>query len=316
MEGLGASSLVSNVLHAMLPLNIYKQQPNYMFPAGQNSWDCMASIREFTGFYLYPNTFGKIVYQPPEVAFRMVPKKPGKLNKKGPPKADKTTSSAHNDVAKPATKVLTYYEVPRIAGKHNALGYNEFQSALGVSIQTDDIRNSLALFGLIQVSSSGDPKKLDSWSPHVVVKRPTDLNLDVDKPWFVPWLRWTIVKNPHWSDPRRNEQLAQELYNRLRRVHLHTKFDLWGSPAHYAYMVFKVDESLMDETGADQLEFVTTQVSHEFDARSLTYKTSVSGENLNFDVFDFAPHVSGRPLAAYTPGWRPGKNPGTAPPPT
>jgi hypothetical protein len=306
LKGLGAE-VSSNVLHAMMPLNIYKQQPNYMFPAGQNSWDCMAAIREFTGFYLYPNAFGKIVYQPPEVAFKTMRSQTGKSS-------SDDISGGRGSVAPPgpkgeAPKVLTYYEVPRIKGQHNPLGYNQFQGSFDTAIQTDDIRNALALFGLIQVSSSNDPKKLDAWSPHIVVKRPTDLAADIAKPWFVPWLRWTIVKNPHWSDPRRNDQLAQELYNRLRRVHLHTKFSLWGSPAHYAYMVFIVDESLMNETGANKLQFVTTQISHEFDARSLTYRTSVSGEHLDFNIFDFAPHVSGRPLAAYTPGWKPGKKP-------
>ena len=284
LDGDGFTMSMS-VLHSCLPLNLYKQQPNYMFSAGQNTWDCMASIREFTGFYLYPNAFGKLVYTPPEIQFKLAAK---------PADNPKATSSSRGS---PEPEELTYYESPQNGGGLDGSRFNNFQMHLDSQVQTENIRNAIALFGLIPHADNQI-----QWSPHVIVKRPNDLSKETDYPWFVPWLRWAIVKNPHWADPVRNERLAEELFNRLRRTMITVSFGLWGQPGHYAWQRFKVDESQMRELGIGGLEFVTTAVEHKLDATKKTYNTEVQGEHLDFSQFDFAPHVTGTPLRTYMPG--------------
>lgn len=285
LDNLGITMSMS-VFHSCLPLNLYKQQPNYMFSAGQNTWDCMAAIREFTGFYLYANAFGKLVYAAPEIQFKLqakAPDDPKKTYVRGNPPED--------------PNIITYYEVPKKANVLDGSEFNNFQFHLDNSVQTEGIRNAIALFGLIPNANSEV-----QWSPHVVIKRPEDLSDEISRPWFVPWLRWAIIKNPHWADPVRNERLAEELFNRLRRTMVTVMFGLWGQPGHYAWQRFKVDESQMRELGIDGLEFVTTSVEHKLDAQKKSYNTEVTGEYLDFEQFDFAPHVTGAPLRTYTPG--------------
>lgn len=278
-----------SVLHSCMPLNLYKQQPNYMFSAGQNTWDCMASIREFTGFYLYPNAFGKLVYSPPEIQFKLAAKPPDD------PKTTYVRGAPQDDL-----QVITYYESPQNPkGVIDGSEFNNFQMHLENSYQTENIRNALALFGLIPHADNQV-----QWSPHIVVKRPEDLSEDIAQPWFVPWLRWAIIKNPHWADPVRNERLAEELFNRLKRTMISVTFGLWGQPGHYAWQRFIVDESQMQELGIDGLEFVTTMVEHRLDAQKKTYNTEIAGEYLDFKQFDFAPHVTGSPVRTYTPAQR------------
>jgi hypothetical protein len=299
-----ASKLLTNAgltigmttLHALLPLNVYKQQPNYMFSAGQNTWDCCSSIREFTGFYLYANALGNIVYSPPEIQF--------KLSGKDAKPDEKST--AVRGTPSPDGNNIVYYETAQFnQGVPNGRAYNEFQSQLNNSIKTEEMRNAVALFGLIP-----DSENNIMWSPHVAVKRPKNLIDDLAQPWFAPWLRWAIVKNPNWNDGIRNEALAEELFNRLRRTQATITFGLWGQPGHYAFQRFKIDEHQMNETGAHGLEFVTTQVTHNFDAATKKFTTEITGEHLDFSQFDFAPHVTGTPLRAYTgPGGGKGPQP-------
>lgn len=295
LEGLGAISMAT--LHALLPLNVYKQQPNYMFAAGQNTWDCCSSIREFTGFYLYANALGNIVYCPPELQFKLNAKSADPSKKyavRGQPNGGDSDD-------------LVYYETSQFdAGVPNGKAYNQFQNQLVNSIATEEMRNAVALFGLIP-----DSENNIMWSPHVVVKRPKTLVEDIAQPWFAPWLRWAIVKNPNWNDGIRNEKLAEELFNRLRRTQAKVNFGLWGQPGHYIFQRFKIDEHQMNETGAHGLEFVTIQVNHMFDASSMKFSTEIQGEHLDFSQFDFAPHVTGTPLRVYTgSGGVPGKQAG------
>jgi hypothetical protein len=193
--------------------------------------------------------------------------------------------------------VITYYESSQKDGDVDGSQFNNFQIHLDNQFGTDHVRNAVALFGLI-------PHADDSvqWSPHVIVKRPEDLTDEIHQPWFVPWLRWAIIKNPHWADPVRNEALAEELFNRLRRNFVTVAFGLWGQPGHYCWQRFKVDESQMKELGIDQLEFVTTSVTHTLDAAKKSFMTEVKGEHLDFKQFDFAPHVTGNPVRTYGGG--------------
>ena len=229
----------------------------------------MAALREFTGFYLYPNAFGKLIYSPPEVQFKLAAK---------PSDDGKTTAVRGNPPVDP--DIVVYHESPKKNGTLDGSEYNNFQFHIDNNVATEQIRNAVALFGLIPFAAG-----ITTWSPHVIVKRPESLQDDIGKPWFVPWLRWAIIKNPHWADPNRNERLAEELFNRLRRTWVTVSLGLWGQPGHYAWQRFKIDELTMDELGINDMEFVTTSVQHTLDAQKKTFNTEVQGEFLGIESY-------------------------------
>ncbi len=185
-------SINGTSLHACLPLAGFFDAPNYMFQMGTPIWDCMKEIAEFTGFYLYANNWGNIVYSPPELAL-----------------------SPYSD--------FLFVEMPGDATYSNITNFNEIVALLSVSNPTDEIKNAVMIQGLQENNKNG-------WSldPIISIRKQKGWPYNVEDPTYVPWLRWMIQRNPHWNDPARLDWNTTQLFARASRERSFVTLQGWG----------------------------------------------------------------------------------------
>jgi len=240
-------------LHACLPINGIHEAPNYMFQMGTSIWDCMRELTEFSGFYLFANNWGSLVYAPPEI-----------------------TLSPYID--------FEFSEMPGDDRFENISDFNEIITNLSVNNPTDEIRNVVITQGLV---IGPDGEKL---SPLVSIKTQDGWPNNIKDPTYIPWLRYLIQRNPHWNDPKRMQWNNAQMFDRVSRERAFGAWSAWGR-ALYPYQTFKISETHNNETGANQQKFIASAITHSFSADDYKWNISIEGEKYE-SKFKFSPHVS------------------------
>ncbi len=287
------------IIHATMPLAGFSDNPNYMFQMGQNTWECCQSTREFTGFYLYPNAFGNMIYQPAEVALLI--NSPSAAS----PQADHTSAEAITGGG-PSRVRFKFFEISRRmkSGEIEATAYSQYQRKLNAVMNTQESRNALAIVGLLPIEERNGV--ITDWAAHITTKKLAEGNIEeaIDSQAFAPWLKWAIIKNPHWNNAKYNQYLSEQYFARLTRPLVDVSFSAWGQEGLFAYEVIELDESIMNETGIDQCLIVVTSITHQLDAAARTWYSDIQGELIETDTFDFSPHVWGYMSRTQSPGPR------------
>jgi len=257
------SSLPPSTVHALMPLNAYREQPAYMFQMGRSLWECMQEIREFTGFFMFPNIFGNIVYAPAEVALGV--------------KSKKTPKAQWN-----------YYEISG-GSPGGATDYSQYQGALSVPFGTDHVRNAVMTFALIPASTKPKFPMVD-YAPVVIIKKQPKWPFNTSDPSYVPWLKWLIVRSPHWNDLGRAKANTEQRFLRGIMPRTTPSFGSWGHALVYPYDIIKLDESEAGETGIDQTSVIVQSVTKTFDAERKSFGMELACEYVDFTKFEWSPH--------------------------
>lgn len=292
-------SLPPSTIFAVLPLNAFREQPAYMFSMGTYLWDCMEQIRQFSGWFLYPNHFGNLVYGPPEAVLGIKNSMKGSAPKasSGAPKGTSFSYSKPptGDAPKagsggnPSTD-MAFFEVSggTGGGSVDPKAYNQYQKHLDVPIGTDHIRNAVMAQSMVQAAE--DPTNPVRYMPITVVEKQQGWPRNIDDPSYVPWLKWLVARSPYWNDLARLQKNTKQRLLRGIQPRLTPAFGAWGKSRLYPYDIVLLHEQEANETGVDGVQFVTQQVTKNFDGEKKNFTMEVATEYINFSTFEWSPH--------------------------
>lgn len=240
--------------HLILPLDSYKTSPHYMFQMGTSLWDCMHEIREFTGYVIYGNNEGKLVYGPLGAQFKRVEQK-------------------FSEIA----------GVTGVAGK-----YDEFQGDLLVKHNPMESRNgSVAMGYIIPATSGGDQIE----QPLVHVIRDELWPENISNAGYIPWQRIIFVRNPLWNELSKLEENNIERFNRAKRPRIGLSWKAWGQTKLSPYDQITIDELQGDETNLSNQSVIITSISDNLDATTKSFFSTFESEVFDPSLYDFSPHV-------------------------
>lgn len=292
------TNLPPSTIHALMPLNAYREQPNYMFQMGRALWECMQEVREFTGFFLYPNIHGNLIYSPAEVSLKQTSKGASGAQP-GPPPGGGSFSlvpasggggAASETPASGGGSDWEFFEVSGGSGG-NAVSpgaYNQYQSHLDVPYGTEHVRNAVMTMSFI--TSNSDPGNALKYRPITIIKKQPEWPFNVDDPSYVPWLRWLIARSPHWNDKARLQANTNQRFLRGIQPRTTPTFGAWGHAALYPYDLITLHEQELNETGIDGIQVICQSVTKTFDGHQKAFTMEVASEYINFDIFEWSPH--------------------------
>jgi hypothetical protein len=319
---IGPASRVCNLppstIFALLPLNAFREQPAYMFQMGTYIWDCMMEIREFSGWYLYPNHFGNIVYGPPEAVLGIrntrsraggspstqvvLTDVPDEDDSDGAGTKDKVSGGSIDPISNPEAfqsggeaSTNSDFVFREVSGGSNSrsgsnvdpLKYDQYQRQLQVTYGTDHVRNAVMAQSMIQASE--DPTNPVKYTPVTVVEKQKGWPYNIGDFSYIPWPKWLIARSPYWNDLARLQRNTKQRLQRAIMPRLTPNFGAWGKARLYPYDIVLLEEGQADETGIDGVEFVVQNVDKSF-APAGNFDMSVSTEYVNFNIFEWSPH--------------------------
>lgn len=245
---------LGQVIHAPLPLPNDKFSPFYMFPMGTSIWNCMNEIRKFSGFYLFANESGQLVYAPPENVFSS-----GNL----------TTGTGETS---------KFVEQGGQAINNNQLRFTEVQGQLNVTHRPINSKNELLVVGY-------DTRAIDSTdgvgAPLFQVVRQDGWPNNTTSPNYIPWKAITILRNPMWNDSARVAFIAAETFKRINRPYIFVSWSSFGQTGIFPYNIVTIDETLSAETGVVGNSIVVTSITDRIDANNMSFFSSYEGEIVN-----------------------------------
>lgn len=250
-SGHQGSPFLGQVIHAPLPVTNNKFQAFYMFPMGTRIWDCMLEIRKFSGFYLFANSNGQIVYAPPENVFNT-----GSL----------TTGTG---------EVTKFVEQGGQAINNNVLRFTEVQNQLNVEHRPINSKNKVLVVGY-------DTRSIDftegQGAPIFQVAEDTSWPFDVTNPNYIPWRAITILRNPMWNDSARAAFIAAETFKRVNRPYVFVSWTSLGQIGIFPYDLVTIDETLSAETGVVGNSIVVTSITDRVEANNMSFFSTYEGE--------------------------------------
>jgi hypothetical protein len=260
-------------LHMTMPSSILTMDCNYKFQFGKSIWECMEEIRKYSGFYLYCNHFGNLVYGPPVLVIQRG--KRTKINVQENSYGKFEVASSQDD--------MVFKEVDLVEN------FNEFQRNLTGSYDTSEMRNSLTVIGL-NMNSTKDGVPL--WIPQIVTKRQEKWPNNPDAPSYYPWLRWILIRNMRWNDYERNVLNTEEIFRRAQRNKANASFGAWGQPELFPFMTLKIDESQARETGLDVAfgdctSYIVNEINHNIEPQK--WETEVNAEIFDEKAVNYEP---------------------------
>ena len=247
--------------HFILDLPAFRQEPQYMFQMGTPIWECMHEIAKVSQWFLYVNNWGNLVYGPRSVQLR-------------------------------PTNIV-FKEASNQPGK-----YDEIIRNLEVTVDSSMVRNGVMVTGL---SAGAQDAGLPLYGPLIAVRKQTPFPTNAKSDAFIPWMRWWIERNPQWNDANRINANIELMFERSQRPRIFTSWTGWGRTDVYPYDIVTIDESLSNETGINQKQFIITQVQHRISAdEGYVFNTSFEGEFVGENPSvggylnpngEFSPHV-------------------------
>ena len=308
-QSIGPASRVCKLppssIFACLPCNAFREQPAYMFQMGRPIWDCMNELRNFSGWYLFPNHFGNIVYSPAEAILGIQNSRAGQgsggdfqrwtdagggnedghsldMNYGAGVSASKTET--------PPKQVMEFGEVSggKMGGAVDPLAFDQYQRNLSVTYGTDHVRNAVMAMSMIQ--SGEDPTNPVKYTPITVIEKQKGWPYNVDDPSYVPWPRWIIARSPYWNDLARLQSNTKQRLARAIMPRATPTFGAWGHAGLFPYDIVRLREDQADEVGVDGVQFVIQEVTKKWDGVSKLFSMDVSTEFVDFNVFEWTPH--------------------------
>lgn len=252
-EGHKGVPFKSQTIHAPLPVPNNKMQPFYMFSEGTSLWNCMLEIRKFSGFYLFANKDGKLVYAPPENVF--------------------TTG-----VGGPGHDITEFVEQGGQAIGNNTLRFTEIQNQLNVEHRPINSRNKVVVFGYDTV---GIDATTAIGKPIIKVAEDSAWPFDTDNPNYIPWRALTVLRNPMWNDSARIDFIANETFKRVNRPYVFVSWSSFGQVGIRPYDMVFIDETLSAETGVTGNNIVITSITDRLDANTKSFFSTYEGEIVN-----------------------------------
>lgn len=252
----GPTSLPGSYLHMTLPYaQMGFENPAYAFAMGTKLWECCQRVREFSNFYLYANNFGHIVYCPPAKALKSVDKK--------------------------------FVEVDTLGN------FNEIRRRLDVSLDTAESRNAVFVTGIKFFRHSDVPGQEGSWGPHAHTAVAKGYPRNTSDTCFAPWLRYVFLRNPKWESEPLAALACQEILRRATRQRVISDFSSWGDSSLFPYHVITIDESISNETSANNFNPYVI-ASHTISASSSDFSlnSSFSVESVDFAAANYEPNLA------------------------
>lgn len=260
----------SEVLHAPLPMPAHKEQPYYMFSMGTTIWNCMQEIRKFSGFYLFPNHLGQLVYAQPDTVFS------GSLSSAVSGYGSNSGGSSGAFIEQGGQKI----------GASNTARFAEVQNLLSVKHEPIRSKNHVVIIGY---TFGGKESSVPIGNPFFEVQSDKDWPNNVTNPNYIPWKAVTILREPHWNDSARIAFIAAETFRRSNRPFMYASWSSFGQAAILPYDEVTIDESLSAETGITGQNIVVTSVRDSLDANTMSFFSSYEGEILTLPNFNFHP---------------------------
>jgi len=253
------------IFHATLPLkDIINLKPLYMFKQNSTLWDCMKQIADYSGFALFANRFGHIVYQPLATAF-----------------------GVNQTAIFPSSKGFEEFaDIPTSFGNLDVNRFNSYKGNFNVAYNDADTRNMVVIQGTrlrgkftrmpVPVSTA---ILLEGW--------PEGGQTD---PTWAPWVKLWLERQPEMFDPDLYMQYVDEAWKRAIHPKINVTFNAWGAARFMPYqIVVLLDKS--KKTGANGLTFVITELTHTFTGSSLQYDISVAAEYIDTSLLEFMPRL-------------------------
>lgn len=219
--------------------------PQWMFAEGTAIWDCMLRVRQSSGWWLFFNSWGNLIYCPP-------------------------------DYYMDASPSITFREMPMGIGD-----YNEVQDGMSTTQSSAQSRNAVIVISAIPVTE-GNYEFAPYMPACMRVVNPQWPNNVADFN-YRPWLWYSLHRDPLLADPARLSAYAQQLYQRACRPMQTISFSTWGNPQVYPYQkILFIERS--GETGASGenpeagKEYIVSSVSHTINAEDYTYVTKIDAE--------------------------------------
>lgn len=244
-------------VHATLPLAVLGvSEPAYNFAMGTMLWQCMQRVREFINWYLYANHLGQIVYQPPKNILT-------------------------------AGVVATFKEVDTVGN------FDEIHSSIEHVSDTAEMRNGVYYQGNTFVYSVEAGKDASHWATHVHIKnaypnvqKPTDV-------FFAPYPRMAFMRDPKNEDVNLSRAAAIEIYRRLTRDRTALSLSAWGQLTLHPYDLFEIDESIMNETGANTKTYVVAAHTLTANGQDHTILSTINAEVLDVGSLNYDSQLPG-----------------------
>jgi hypothetical protein len=253
-DGHSDSQSSSDTIHAVLPLAMLGVgEPAYNFSMGTPLWSCMQRIREFTNWYLYPDHEGNIVYQPPSSIL--------------------SSGSAR-----------TFREVDQVGN------FDEILNDIEEVIDTAEMRNAVIVQGNTCVYNQDNPE-FSQWATHVHIKSAFPDKQNSDDPFFAPYPRMAFIRNPKFEDVNRTRANAAEIFRRLTRDRSTLSFSAWGQLDLHPYDLIKINENIMNETGANGKDYVVASHTLTANGEDHTIMSTINCERLDSSALTYDPNL-------------------------
>lgn len=253
-DGHADSQSSSDTIHAVLPLAILGQgEPAYNFSMGTPLWGCMQRIREFVNWYLYPDHLGNIVYQPP-------------------------------------SSILSADDGPTFVEVDDIGDFNEILNSIEEVTDTSEMRNAVVVQGNTCVYNQDNPE-FSQWATHVHIKSAYPDGQSSSDAFFAPYPRMAFIRNPKFEDVNRTRANATEIFRRLTRDRTTLSFTAWGQLTLHPYEVITINESIMNETGANGKQYVVASHTLAANGNDHTIMSTINAERLDAASLTYDPNL-------------------------
>lgn len=270
----GGIVTLSEKLHAPLPLPANKEQPYYMFQMGTTIWNCMQEIRKFSGFFLFANHLGQLVYTSPEEAFGT-----SDLGEAVSGYGSNSGNSSAGFIEHGAQKI----------GQQTAR-FAEVQKLLSAKHEPIRSKNHIVVIGY---TFGGRDGTIGVGNPIYEIQSDAGWPFNVTNPNYVPWKAVTVLREPHWNDAARTSFIAAETFRRSNRPFMYISWSSFGQAGILPYDQATINESISAETGITGQNIVLTSIKDIVDANTMSFFSSYEGEIIGNPQFNFSPHTSG-----------------------
>jgi hypothetical protein len=201
----GSEGLSGSYMHQRLPMAfVGVTEPVYNFQFGTPLWDCMQRIRNHSGWYLYGDVNGHVVY--------------------GPPKFIISDSG------------LTFKETSSVADMF------EIQRILNIANDTTNNRNAVVVQGQTFIPNLDILK--NNWGIHLHILKSPTFYQEENKVNYAPYTRMSFERNPKFEDPQATAAYAAEVYRRATREWVQAEFGAWGHPELRPYHQINIEEAV------------------------------------------------------------------------
>jgi hypothetical protein len=258
-------SLDPAICHAtLMHKDIVAMSPTFMFKQDATLWDCMQQIADYSGFTLFANRYGEVVYQPMPTAFSV------------------NSNSYYGALAGGKEE---FGDIPSTGGNLDVNRWNSYKGSLNVNYDDENTRNVVCIMGTkLRSDFTMLPMPITTF---MFLEDWPDGNQDANT--WAPWLKIWLERQPELFDPTLYKGYVDEIWKRATCAKISAKFTSWGAARFLPHQVVTLYDN-SQTTGIDGKTFVIVDLSHEFNAQDLSYNIQVSAEYLDTETLKFMPH--------------------------